>query len=115
LLLYNLINNDFISDNMDITGGLQYLDFINCYFTNSYWPSDPSRAAEQCINNINMWRTIEYLVQSPVGIAFYAEFQNIVNKLFPPLTYTPWITINGKHSRPAELHLTRAVCDAYTV
>jgi len=110
-------DDDPISDNMDINGRLQTLDFINCYYKNSYWPSDPYRAAEQCINNIwiDMWPRIDQCVQSPEGMALYAQLQDKVNELFPPLTYTPWITINGKHSRPVELHLTRAVCDAYTV
>jgi hypothetical protein len=90
---------------------------VKCYFSSSLWPNNPSSAGEQCVNDIfgDIWRTIDVCARTKVGEELYARLQDKVDALLPPLTYTPWITINGKHSRAAELHLTRAVCDAYTV
>jgi interferon gamma-inducible protein 30 len=90
---------------------------VNCYFSSSFWPNNPSSAGQQCVDEIfgDLWPTIDVCARTKVGEELYARLQDKVDALLPPLTYTPWITINGKHSRAAELHLTRAVCDAYTV
>jgi hypothetical protein len=61
------------------------------------------------------WPIIDVCARTKAGEELYARLEDKVDALLPPLTYTPWITINGTHSRAAELHLTRAVCDAYTV
>ena len=102
---------------MDIDGRLLTLDFIKCYFTNENWTNDPFRAGEVCVNQIfiDEWRIIEQCVVSGEIDGIFAQLGDKVEALSPPLLYTPWITLNGKHSKATEQHFTRAVCDAYTV
>jgi hypothetical protein len=90
---------------------------VNCYFSSSFWPNNPSSAGQQCVDEIfgDWWPTIDICARTKVGEELYARLQDKVDALLTPLTYTPWITINGNHSQEAELHFTRAVCDAYTV
>ena len=110
-------DDDPISDNIDIDGRLQTLDFLNCYFQNEFWQNDPFRAGEQCINQIfiDMWPSVDDCVRSGEADAILAGFADKVSALTPPLLYTPWITLNGKHNKATENHFTRAICDAYTV
>ncbi|CAG2179271.1 unnamed protein product, partial [Oppiella nova] len=102
-----------IGDNIDYDGKLQTLLFINCYFSHESWPSDPIKAGEQCVNQVfvDEWTQINECVQ--LDDAYFAQQQEKVAALIPPLRYTPWIIIEGKHSQASEVHLSRAVCDSY--
>ena len=110
-------DDDPISENQDYDGKLQTLDFIKCYFTNANWPSDPWEAGAQCVEPIfgDEWVTIDNCVRFGEIDGFFASLEDKVKALSPPLYYTPWITVNDRHSRAAEQHFTRVICDAFTV
>ena len=62
-----------------------------------------------------MWPTIDYCARTSEGAFLLANLKPKVDALNPPLTYTPWVTIDGNHSTRAESYLLNAVCDSYTV
>ena len=110
-------DDDPISDNMDIDGRLQTLDFIKCYFSNDNWQNDSYTAAEQSVTQIygDIWQDINLCVKSGEIDGIFAKLKEKVEALSPPLTYTPWITVNKNHSTEAEDSLLSAVCDTYSV
>ncbi len=111
-------DDDPISDNIDIDGKLQTLDFINCYFSNYNSSTTPSEVAQICVNDIfqvDTWPLIDVCARTSPGEILYAALREKVDALSPSLTYTPWVTIEKTHRSDAESNLTNSVCDSYTV
>jgi hypothetical protein len=111
-------DDDPISDNIDINGRLQTLDFINCYFSNYNSSTIPPQVAERCINDIfevDTWPMIDVCARTSAGEGLYAALKEKVDALSPSLTYTPWVTIENIHRPDAESDLVNAVCSSYNV
>jgi hypothetical protein len=58
---------------------------------------------------------IDVCARTSAGEGLYAALKAKVDALSPPLTYTPWVTIENTHRPDAESDLVNSVCDSYNV
>jgi len=112
-------DDDPVSDNQDqreYDGKVEVIEFINCYFTSAKYATKPVDAAEECVEIIfgDDVSSVRQCTHTNMGIYLLLDFkEKKVDTLLPHLTYTPWMTVNGKHSYSIEHHIQREVCDAY--
>eukprot|EP00731_Ephydatia_muelleri_P030111 Em0021g634a len=75
---------------------------------------DP-QVAQSCALRLSMqWALMDACYTGDLGHELELMYANETDSLNPPHQYTPWVTINGKHSTEAEGgDLIKAICDAY--
>jgi len=87
----------------------KYLPFIHCMEL----ARDPMAAGQRCaIENKMDLKLIADCVSGNMGNVLQHKVALATKKLANPLTYVPWIAINGKHNKNAEFNLKAEICAA---
>ncbi|GFN89451.1 interferon-gamma-inducible lysosomal thiol reductase [Plakobranchus ocellatus] len=93
----------------------KYFPFINCMEASELKPAD---AAEKCAIKFPVpLENITDCSKSYIGNGLEHKMAKKTRALKPPLSYVPWITVNGVHTedieKEAESDLVKLICDAY--
>lgn len=91
-----------------------YAPFIFCVEKNAY-PNTPDGLITKCAKDSATASAISTCYGEGRGSEGVAAISKIASETQPlGHQYTPWLVINGQHSKAGEANLKKAICDAYT-
>ena len=98
-----------------------HLPFIYCTETNiKDMETDIEKVAQDCAAKLNIpYSELHHCMSTRLGNMLEHEMAVRTETLDPPHQYTPWVTLNGVHTKEvnkrAMSDLIGVICDAYTV
>lgn len=90
--------------------------FVDCMEQSGLFPD---KSGPMCAKKFGVdYKAILNCVNGPLGNKLEHQMAVKTDKLYPPLTSVPWVTLNGVHTneiqKEAETDLQRLICDTYT-